>query len=192
MNPETIVMAGTLAAAVLVILVIVLKRKDIKALKKTRFDQGSSPAFFSVFLLSILLTTVSPLLNHFRVGAVGGLMIRIAGLAMTISGMALRLAATAALKRFYTPALERIERHRLVTTGVYSVLRHPGYAGNILFFSGVAFAMGNLVPIIFVPAAFIAVYLYRIGREEKMLIEIFGEAYREYQKKAKRLIPFIW
>jgi len=189
---ETIVMIGTFVAAALAILVIVLKRKDLRALKKTRFDQGSTPAVLAVFALSLLLIAISPLLNHFHVGAIGGLAIRIAGLAMAVLGMSLRFAAGAALKRFFTPTLQQTDHHQLVTTGVYSVLRHPGYAGNILFLSGVAFAMGNLVPVLFVPAAFIAVYLYRINREEKMLIEIFGEAYRDYQKKVKRLIPFIW
>jgi len=189
---ERIVMIGTFVAAALVIIAIIFKRKELKALKKTRFDQGSTPAVLTVFVLSLSVITIAPLLNHFHVGAIGGLAVRIAGLCMTVSGMALRFAATATLKRFYTPTLQQTDQHQLVTTGVYSVLRHPGYAGNILFFSGVAFAMGNLIPILFVPAAFVAAYLYRISKEEKMLIEVFGETYRDYQKKVKRLVPFIY
>jgi len=38
----------------------------------------------------------------------------------------------------------------------------------------------------------VVAYAYRIRTEERMLVEIFGERYREYQKHSKRLIPFIF
>jgi len=39
---------------------------------------------------------------------------------------------------------------------------------------------------------FVPLTLYRIGVEERMLIERFGDEYREYMKKTKKIIPFIY
>jgi len=48
-----------------------------------------------------------------------------------------------------------------------------------------------MIPVIIIPLTFAAAYTYRIRTEEKMLIEIFGNQYKEYQKASRLLIPFI-
>lgn len=85
--------------------------------------------------------------------------------------------------------LEMRKDHELITRGVYRRVRHPMYAAIFLF----AIAQGLLLPNWlagwggFVSFAFL--YLVRTPREEKMMGEFFGEAYREYANRTGRLVP---
>jgi protein-S-isoprenylcysteine O-methyltransferase Ste14 len=82
-------------------------------------------------------------------------------------------------------------KHTVVDTGVYSVVRHPMYAGIILFNVGIALWLESYAAAILtlVPAALLAM---RILFEEQFLRrELTG--YQEYTKRVRwRLVPFIW
>ena len=90
-----------------------------------------------------------------------------------------------------TGRLQIVEGHRLIKDGLYKHVRHPLYSGEIMRNFG--------FPLIFssVYGAFLMVLgmillLFRIEIEEKMLIEAFGEEYKEYQNNTKKLIPHIY
>jgi len=84
---------------------------------------------------------------------------------------------------------EKIER--IVSWGIYSKIRHPCYLGLILMFFGFATAWG--VVWLLAPAAiFSALTVLTALREEKLLLEKFGEEYAEYMRKVRwRFIPGI-
>lgn len=84
---------------------------------------------------------------------------------------------------------EKIEK--LLTTGIFSRVRHPMYASLILIVLGIAIASG--VTLALVPAVIIAVLnLLTALKEEESLIRKFGDEYREYMKKVPyRFIPKI-
>ena len=94
---------------------------------------------------------------------------------------------------FLSP-LVRIQTERkqqVVTTGVYSFVRHPMYLGGILLFIGAPMLLGSAYGIIL---GFSMLFLLasRIIGEEKMLASEL-EGYTEYKKKVRhRLIPFVW
>jgi len=75
---------------------------------------------------------------------------------------------------------------------VYRHIRPPGYLSDILIFWGAALAMNNWITLALVVALFVPAYAYRIQTEEALLTDIFGQAYRDYQRQSKRLIPGIW
>ncbi len=101
-----------------------------------------------------------------------------AGIGIAVVGFTLWVLARVQLGKSFAI---RAEARALVTTGLYSKIRHPIY-----FFAGVAFlglfvAWGKLFPLI----GFLAVYstqLVRILREEKVLEDAFGEEYRRYKR----------
>ena len=82
------------------------------------------------------------------------------------------------------------EQHELVTAGPYIYVRHPIYSGILLAALGTAlmtsiFGIGMLI--------FISIFFaLRINKEEKIMLELFPEQYPEYQKRTKRLVPFVW
>jgi protein-S-isoprenylcysteine O-methyltransferase Ste14 len=82
-------------------------------------------------------------------------------------------------------------QHKVVDTGVYSVVRHPMYAGVFLFNVGTALWLESYAAAILtlVPAALLAV---RIVYEERFLRrELAG--YEEYTERVRyRLVPWVW
>ncbi len=94
----------------------------------------------------------------------------------------------------YLSPLVRIQKERgqkVVSTGVYSFIRHPLYLGGILSFIGTPLLLGSVYGIIIGVVVFFLV-CGRIFGEEKVLLEEL-KGYDEYKKKVKyRLIPHVW
>lgn len=90
-----------------------------------------------------------------------------------------------------TGRLQIMESHRLVKDGLYKHIRHPIYLGETLRNFGIVSIFSSVygISLIVVATIFIA---FRIRIEEKMLIDFFGEDYKDYQKKTKRIIPYIY
>ncbi|WP_315121145.1 isoprenylcysteine carboxylmethyltransferase family protein [uncultured Clostridium sp.] len=79
---------------------------------------------------------------------------------------------------------------KVVKTGVYKYIRHPQYTGFILLTVGMILEWATLPMLIMWP--FIIWMYYRLAKkEEKDMIEEFGEEYIMYMKKTKMFIPFI-
>jgi len=74
------------------------------------------------------------------------------------------------------------EIEKLVTTGIYSKIRHPGYMGLIITYLGFPLAFASLP--VFVLSLIFAYPLYsQAKREEEFLIKKFGKEYQDYMKK---------
>jgi len=114
------------------------------------------------------------------------------GLALIILGIIVRAVAIATLWRYFTVDVSIREGHELVDRGLYSVIRHPAYTGSLLSFLGLGFAFGNWLSVAIITAMTILGFSYRIAVEEGALIEHFGDRYRDYMRRSKRLIPGIY
>jgi protein-S-isoprenylcysteine O-methyltransferase Ste14 len=80
----------------------------------------------------------------------------------------------------------------IVTRGAYALLRHPSYSAGILLNIGTGLALGSWASTLVLALAAFAVYRYRIAVEERALLAVIGEPYREFIRTRKRLIPFIY
>lgn len=114
-----------------------------------------------------------------------------AGLAVFASGILVLAAAMKALGRLYTSYLGIQPDHRLITSGPYRFVRHPGYLGEILTMFGIGLSLSSLVGLALAITS-IPLVLYRIPPEEEMLTAEFGDEYREYMKRTRRLIPSVY
>ena len=92
---------------------------------------------------------------------------------------------------YLSRTVEIQEGQELISTGLYSVVRHPMYLATLLMFLPIPLILGSfygLIPF----AAYPAVIVARIINEEKLL-ESGLSGYAEYKKKVKyRLIPFVF
>lgn len=121
-----------------------------------------------------------------------GLDVQMAGLALAVAGASLTLWAMAENRFFYS--VMRIEKalgHVVCTSGPYRWMRHPGYAGAVLFTLASPFILGS--PWALVPAALVVLAI--VGRtaleDEKLRAELDG--YQDYAHTVVyRLIPGIW
>ena len=94
-----------------------------------------------------------------------------------------------ALGRNWSPILEIRKGHILVTDGPYRFIRHPMYAAIFLIGIGVSLLSANWIVALSYMLPTTSMYLVRISDEEKMMIEKFGNEYREYMTRTGRLIP---
>ncbi|MEA2417685.1 MAG: hypothetical protein QOI58_4342 [Thermoanaerobaculia bacterium] len=114
------------------------------------------------------------------------------GIGLIILGIVIRGIAIATLWRYFTVDVSIREGHELVDRGIYGVIRHPAYTGSLLSFLGLGFAFGNWLSVAIIAVVTIVGFSYRIAVEEGALIEHFGDRYRDYMRRSKRLIPGIY
>jgi protein-S-isoprenylcysteine O-methyltransferase Ste14 len=93
------------------------------------------------------------------------------------------------LGRNWSPSLQLREGHELVTEGVYRHVRHPMYASEWLWGIAQALLLQNWVAgwaglVVFTP-----LYVLRVPREERMMLDRFGEEYRAYMGRTGRVVP---
>lgn len=114
------------------------------------------------------------------------------GAGLVIAGLAIRTWSAASLGSYFTRSIVIREGQRVVTSGPYSILRHPGYAGVLLSLVGLALTLDNWLSLLAMMIGFFSGHVPRIRAEEAVLEENIGEPYREFERTRKRLIPGIW
>ncbi len=112
------------------------------------------------------------------------------GFFLGLAGISLWTWAQIALGKEWSPQLQLREKHRLITTGPYTRMRHPLYSGMIVWAGGLALTSANWI-IVAIALLIGAVFFIRVPREEQMMIDEFGEEYREYMKRTGRVLPKI-
>lgn len=87
--------------------------------------------------------------------------------------------------------IQKERKQRVISTGVYGVVRHPMYLGAVFMMFGAPLLLGSLAGLI-IAALALSVLVGRITGEESMLRNEL-EGYAEYSKTVRsRLIPFVW
>lgn len=111
------------------------------------------------------------------------------GVGTMVFGLWLLYRSHADLGTNWSVTLQMRENHGLVTSGVYSVIRHPMYSS--MFLLGIA-------QLLFLPnwlagpgylVSFGLLYIFRVRVEERMMLDQFGTEYEQYMRQAGRLIP---
>lgn len=122
----------------------------------------------------------------------GSPLVSLAGIVLLAVGGAVTVAGRAQLAGYGSGVLRIEEGQRLVTSGVYGVIRHPIYGGGLIGVVGLYAAFRSLFTLVAVTALYFVVIRHRLLFEERMLVDEFGDEYREYMQKTKRLIPYIY
>jgi len=137
-----------------------------------------------------LLWALSPLLSFadypLHPAALAG------GVALLVLGLWLFHRSHVDLGTMWSITLEVREGHRLVTSGLYGLVRHPMYLALLVYGLGIAIGTPNWFA---GPAYLLATILLvalRLGPEEQLMREEFPAEYDAYAKTTKRLIPGVW
>lgn len=120
------------------------------------------------------------------------LFLTILGILMIIIGLIIRITAIHTLGKFFTATARTTNEHLLITSGPFSIMRHPSYAGAILVITGVPVLLNNLITFFSTILLLFFAYDFRIKSEEKVLISTFGEKYLQYSLKVKKIVPHLW
>jgi protein-S-isoprenylcysteine O-methyltransferase Ste14 len=114
------------------------------------------------------------------------------GVILTLVGLVIRISSIMTLKQHFTFTVTKIENHELIETGLYKIIRHPGYLGQLIIFAGIATSLSNWLSILLMIISALLGYIYRIKTEERFMIEQMGQKYIDYQNRTKKLIPMIY
>ena len=115
--------------------------------------------------------------------------LRWAGVGIAIAGFALLQWAQVTLGKSWSDTPRMMKEQTLITSGPYRTIRHPIYTAFILILGSILLISSNwLIGLCWVGMTILEVAT-RIGFEESLMIEFFGEQYREYMKKTGKLFP---
>jgi protein-S-isoprenylcysteine O-methyltransferase Ste14 len=112
----------------------------------------------------------------------------LAGSAFTWMGIGLAIWARYHLAEYWSARVTIKEDHKLIRTGPYARLRHPIYTGLILATIGTAMVIDRWRCVVGV-CLVVAGYCFKAKKEESMLTQQFGDAFREHQERTGFLIP---
>lgn len=163
--------------------------------RKTAVKTKSTPDQMLFILSTIgmvavpLLYSLTPYLSAFSFPLPDT--IRIAGGAVYLAALALMLLVLRELNSDWSMAVELKEDHRLVTSGPYHSVRHPMYTAFTLMMVGQFFLTANWLAGGFGIVAWAVFCIVRIPREEAMMLDAFGDEYRDYAAKTGKILPKI-
>jgi len=168
----------------------ILKRyfRDIK--EEGRFSDvavliaGGIIFFSGVFVAALDFIVIQRMIYRFDI-------VNLTGLVLLPVGSVLRVQARRTLGEYFSPVVRILPEHELIRHGIYKHIRHPGYLGELLLYFSVPLLLHSLYGFL-VMVFLIPFILYRIRVEEKMLIEKFGDEYKDYMRKSKRFIPYVF
>jgi len=112
------------------------------------------------------------------------------GAFLCVSGLIFAIWARVILGRNWSGVITLKEGHELIERGPYRVVRHPIYTGILAMFAGTAIAMGYFGGCLGVLLVFVSFWL-KLKREEDLMLKHFPDKYAVYQRRVKRIIPFL-
>ena len=115
---------------------------------------------------------------------------QVIGAILAAAGGAFFLAGLLRLGSALTPLPYPKEGASLVQTGPFSLVRHPIYCGGLIASVGVALMVSGWLTFLYVAALF-ALLDIKSRQEERWLVQKFPE-YRDYQRRVRKLVPYLY
>ncbi len=144
-----------------------------------------SLGFASLFFLKGYPDMFLPFSCHFAP------LLQMTGMALLVVSMFESWWAIASLGEFNQPRWARLKQgHTVVKTGAYRYIRHPQYVSKIMTYLGLFLFFKDFL---FLPVFLISVLLFyfQAKSEEKLLIQVFGEEYKNYQATTGMFLPLV-
>ena len=89
----------------------------------------------------------------------------------------------------WSPSLEIRTEHKLITNGIFGYIRHPMYASQWIWVIAQPLLLQNWLAGLLNLLVFVLFYTLRVRAEEKMMLDTFGDEYREYMNKTGAVFP---
>ena len=147
---------------------------------------------------TILLTAgILLLIYGYRLPRVGvrvlpdSIVVAAAAVLLAILGVGITIWARRVLADNWSADVSFKQDQQLVTSGPYAITRHPIYTGLTLLFLGTATLQGTWAGFKGLALAFIS-FQIKLGQEERLMLLHYGDAYTSYQKRTRRIIPFLY
>jgi protein-S-isoprenylcysteine O-methyltransferase Ste14 len=120
-----------------------------------------------------------------------GQYIKIIGFLLLFLSLAFSVWARVILGKNWSGVIQKVQGQRLITKGPYRYIRNPIYTGIIGGFIGTFIIVGTLASLLGM-LIIIVTYILKTVKEERFLVESFGDEYIEYKKRTWALLPLIF
>ena len=178
--------------------VVFLKRKGVKVSSGSVKKIKTTVFLYPVFLLILLFWIWEMMKPAFQINfsilpekltkpLFESVFIQIAGTILTGIALVLLTLTLIHFKNSLRFGMDKENRGKLITTGVFSLSRNPFFLSLDLYFLGIAVLLSNLYFIGFAVFALVGIHFF-ILKEEKFLLEFYGEEYEKYTQKVRRYI----
>jgi len=180
-----------LAGALLVVVLALLRKARVPpdateqgAARMTELGIGPQLAAVSVVYAAIALSVHFSNPDNMSMSDSAHDVFTLAGIVLVVIGLVFWALGAARIQRAF-------KEERLLTDGVFAVVRNPMYCGFIAFVTpGIALWLRSW-PLLTLPFMAYIVFKLLVGREEKYLEEKFGPEFREYRSRVNAIIPFL-
>lgn len=156
--------------------------------REDRANRWVLPVFGVIGLLSAFLPAFTDRIGFWTIG---GEVARWIGVALFAAGGALRLWPVFVLGSRFSGLVAIQPGHRLVTTGVFGLVRNPSYLGLLVSMVGWALAFRSVIGLLLTLAMAVPL-VARIHAEEALLASQFGAQYEAYRARTWRLVPGLY
>jgi len=163
------------------------KRNDTKGEKKSIVATGTMVMYY--FFYYIIIRSK---LGQISIGNKSLYrFLLVTGAVFVATGAIVNIWGRLQLKSNWANQIKIYKDHSLVTTGAYSIVRHPLYASLMLMLLGGSMVYMNYISAILTAAVFIPFMYHRAKQEELMLAQQFNN-YSDYKRKTGLFFPKIW
>jgi protein-S-isoprenylcysteine O-methyltransferase Ste14 len=162
-------------------------RGAASSLEASRDDRGSTRMIVAAYATAAVVAPAVRMLRRPQLPPATAPV----GLSLEIAGLGLRAWSMRTLGSSYSRTLRVQGAQQVVERGPYRFVRHPGYAGSLMIWTGFALTSRSFAVVEVVGALLSIAYHRRVGAEEALLRRDLP-GYVAYSKRTKRLIPFVW
>jgi protein-S-isoprenylcysteine O-methyltransferase Ste14 len=167
---------------------------EVSASQRARWWKGARGEWYVVVQVLLILLTLfglRTLPGWPEWGSPYSQVATVAGIVLLLLGGALALGGLVRLGSNLTPLPYPRDCSNLVESGPYAFVRHPIYSGIFLGVVGWALFVHGWLTLVYAAIAFVFVDV-KSRREEKWLLEKFGQPYADYRRRVHKLIPWVY
>jgi protein-S-isoprenylcysteine O-methyltransferase Ste14 len=165
-----------------------LQRKEKKSEQRVSSQERSllGLLFLAMFFIPLVYSTTSWLnFADYSLPVWAGWL----GVVLILAALWIFWRAHADLGLNWSPSLEIRNEHKLITNGIFGYIRHPMYASQWVWVIAQSLLLQNWLAGFLSVIVWTIFYSLRVPPEEKMMLDTFGEEYREYMKRTGGVIP---
>lgn len=160
-------------------------------------DRGTFVTIWLTVIVSIVITSLFMFFGYgwkIFVSSFARFLISLPlALFLVILGLWIRQAAIKQLGVWFTMTIRIDAKQQLIDSGLYSYVRHPGYAGVLVYVMGLVLLSNNWLSLFILFVPIMLAFLYRVRIEEYELRGYFGSKYNDYARKVPfKLVPYIF
>lgn len=158
--------------------------------EKSKNDRYSILFILIMFAVGLIATIID--WGYIKKGQTGSYIAKSIGVLFILLGLFLRIISIQLLGKQFTATVQIVQKHTLIIKGPYKIVRHPSYLGAFLVILGIPIFLESFFGIVTSFISMLIAYYCRIRVEEKTLVNYFGNQYKQYQQRSKKMFPYIW